>query len=477
MYRSDKLGNYVFWIRNDFRFHDNTALVEAINNIKEDKKLILIFYLDSKQFKTGHNSHNYFFSALNTFYKTCLNKGLNIYFLYGDIIESFNKLINDFEDIERVYFNIDETGYENLRDEKVSKLLKKRNIEVLKYHDHYIHSGKEILKDDKSHYKVFTPYYNKWKNKFKPTELNIDYEKLKNVTLNDFGEKDAIGKKKFYELINNIKKDFSGETGEKKAKKNLEDFINLKLNKYHENRDYPYIQGTSKISHFLSTGQISIREVYNSISNMPDSLGKETFIKELAWRDFYNMIYYFYPNQNNEEIIEKYRDLEWNYNKSNFEKWKEGFTGFPIVDAGMRQLKKEGWMHNRLRMVVASFLVKDLLIDWRLGEEYFSEMLIDYDSASNIGGWQWAASVGTDAVPYFRVFNPTTQGQKFDLEGKFIKEYVEELSNIPKEYIHEPYKYVKQLNSKYGIDIEKIYNKPIVDHKLQRLKAIKMFKI
>ena len=145
-------------------------------------------------------------------------------------------------------------------------------------------------------------------------------------------------------------------------------------------------------------------------------MGNEIFIKELAWRDFYNMIYYFHPNQHNEEIIEKYRCINWEYDEGNFIKWKSGLTGFPIIDAAMRQLSEEGWMHNRLRMITASFLIKDLLIDWRLGEKYFSEMLIDYDIASNIGGWQWAASVGTDAVPYFRIFNPITQSKKYDPE-------------------------------------------------------------
>lgn len=187
------------------------------------------------------------------------------------------------------------------------------------------------------------------------------------------------------------------------------------------------------------------------------------------------MIYHFYPKQKDEEIIEKYRNIRWEYDESRIEKWKEGKTGFPIVDAAMRQLKTEGWMHNRLRMIVASFFTKDLLMDWRIGEKYFSEMLIDYDSASNIGGWQWAASVGTDAVPYFRIFNPNVQGKRFDPEGSFIKKYVEELRNIPAKYIQEPFKYAQQIRKECGIDIERIYDEPIVNHKEQRLRAIELF--
>ncbi|MDD2391650.1 MAG: FAD-binding domain-containing protein, partial [Bacilli bacterium] len=207
------------------------------------------------------------------------------------------------------------------------------------------------------------------------------------------------------------------------------------------------------------------------------SIGQETFIKELAWRDFYNMIHHYNQNQKDEEIIKKYRNILWSNDEDFFNLWKEGNTGFPIIDAAMRQLKKEGWMHNRLRMIVSSFLVKDLLIDWRLGERYFSEMLIDYDSSSNIGGWQWSASVGIDAQPYFRIFNPTIQSQKFDEEGLFIKKYVKELKSIPSKYIHEPYKYEKELRSQYGIEISEIYRKPIVNHKEQKLKALEMFNI
>lgn len=467
----------VVWIRNDLRFHDNIALIEAINHIEGHDRLIITFYLDPKLFKNGTNSHDYFFSSLNGFYKICLKKGLDIYFMYGELLYCFDKLLKKFANIERIYFNIHESGYGQIRDQEVSSFLKERDVKVLTYHDHYIHSAKDILKSDNSHYKVFTPYYNNWREEFKCSELDINYDKLMKITLNNYTDKDTQGRETFYQLIDDVKKDFSEIVGEERARKALKDFVSLKLFEYHNKRDYPYIDGTSGLSHYLSTGQISIREVYNTVVKMPSSMGKDVFIKELAWRDFYNMIYHFHPNQHNEEIISKYRNIFWNYKGEDFIKWKEGKTGFPIVDAAMRQLKEEGWMHNRLRMITASFLVKDLLIDWRMGEKYFSEMLIDYDSASNIGGWQWVASVGTDAVPYFRIFNPTAQSQKFDPEGKFIKRYVKELNDIPKEYIHEPYRYMKQLKSQYGIDIENLYSKPMVDHKIQRLRAIEMFNI
>ncbi len=286
----------VVWIRNDLRFYDNIALIEAINHIKEDDRLILAFYLDPKQFKIGTNSHDYFFSALNSFYKSSLKKGIDIYFMYGELLYCFDRLLREFGNIERIYFNMDESGYGKTRDQELSNFLKESNVEVLAYHDHYIHSAKDILKSDNSHYKVFTHYYNNWREEFKYGELDINYDKLMKVTLNNFTDKDKQGKEKFYQLIDDIKNDFSKLTGEEKARETLKDFVNLKLSQYDENRDYPYINGTSRLSHFLSTGQISIREVYNNVLRMPPSKGKEVFIKELAWRDFYNMIYHFHPS-------------------------------------------------------------------------------------------------------------------------------------------------------------------------------------
>lgn len=463
------------WIRNDLRLEDNTALIEALKNIQNNEKILMLFHLNPKQIKSGTYSHDYFFSALNTFYKNCVEKELDLYFVYGDLQDCFCKLLKEFGIIHKVYYNMDDSGYGELRDGEIKEFFRNHGIISMGCDDHHIHSAKEILKEDGSHYKVYTPYYNKWSQSFVALPQKIDYDRLKERILKDFSSKNPEGQNKFNEIIDRIETDFSKDTGEQRAKETLDDFVKNRLAQYDETRDYPYIDGTSRLSKFLSTGQISIRQVYQRLLQAENSKGKQTFIKELAWRDFYNMIYRFYPNQKNEEIIEKYRNLRWEYDEVKWIQWKEGKTGFPIVDAAMRQLKKEGWMHNRLRMIVASFLTKDLLMDWRMGEVYFSQMLIDYDSASNIGGWQWAASVGTDAVPYFRVFNPVTQGKKFDPDGKFIQQYVQELKDIPAKYIHEPFRYAKQIKKECAIEIETIYYKPIVDHKAQRLKAIELF--
>lgn len=471
----------VVWIRNDLRLDDNTALIEAVKHTREGEKLLLLFHINPIQLKIGTHSHDYFFCALNTFYQDCLERGLDIYFLYGDLEESFSKWIKEFHSldyhIKRVYFNRDDSGYGEVRDAKIKKYLKSVDIVIMEYDDHHIHAAKDVLKEDGSHYKVYTPYFNKWVQSAGHRVEKIDYDKLGKIILCDFSGADLQGKSLFYEIVGQIEHDFSEFTGEKKAKMALREFLDHRLDEYDETRDYPHIDGTSRLSKFLSTGQLSIRALYQAALEAPYSKGRATFIKEIAWRDFYNMIYHFYPHQKEEEIIEKYRDIKWEYHEKKLQQWKEGKTGFPIVDAAMRQLKKEGWMHNRLRMIVASFLTKDLLMDWRIGERYFSEMLIDYDSASNIGGWQWAASVGTDAVPYFRIFNPSAQSKKFDPQGEFIKQYVPELGDIPVKYIHEPFKYAKQIKRECEIEIEKIYFAPLVDHKEQRLKAIELFQV
>ena len=218
-----------------------------------------------------------------------------------------------------------------------------------------------------------------------------------------------------------------------------------------------------------------IRTVFDAVSQEPESDGRTTFIKELCWRDYYNMIYAMYPDQQEKAIKTSFQNVVWQNNEDHFKAWRTGRTGFPIVDAAMRQLNETGWMHNRLRMVVASFLTKDLLIDWRWGEKYFREKLVDYDPASNIGGWQWAASTGTDSVPYFRVFNPTIQSEKFDPNGTFIKQYVPELKSIKGKKIHQPNQLTDAEQKAYGVKLNDDYPQPIVDHKAARLRAIAMY--
>lgn len=260
--------------------------------------------------------------------------------------------------------------------------------------------------------------------------------------------------------------------GSHAALKTLDNFIEKDLNDYDINRDLPILNATSKLSKHLRSGEISARTVYKKVMATKPSLGKNTFIQELAWRDFYNMTYANNPLSKTQGLKAEFDMVKWENDQEKFIAWKNGQTGFPIVDAGMRQLKKTGFMHNRLRMICGSFLVKDLLIDWRLGEVFFQEHLIDYDAASNIGGWQWLASTGSDSAPYFRIFNPTTQSMRFDKDGDFIRKYVSELEKVVGKKIHEPAKLNPLEQKEFKVMIGKDYPAPIVDHKKQRLKVL-----
>ncbi len=460
------IGKNICIIRNDLRLHDNTALIEAIaycaNN---NEKLTLIFHINTEQIKEGTNSNDYFFSALHVFYKRIKEMGSDILFLYGSPKEAFNDFVCHYQNVDRVFFNASERGYGLRRDSEISRILEERGIAVHTYLDKHLHSSHEILNGNQAHYKVFTPYYNKWISLDKGVVTPFDKVAFQQVICNDFDNK---YKETFHQILNSRKTIFDDLCGEQRALDDLDRFIKEDIDDYDNARDIPSLDATSRMSRYLSSGEVSIRQIYNAVMQASDTKGKETYIKELAWRDFYNMVYTVHPTQHNEEIIEKYRTIKWNKNKYLFDIWKDGLTGYPFVDAGMRQLKETGFMHNRLRMIVASFLVKDLLIDWRLGEQYFRDMLLDYDSASNIGGWQWASSTGTDACPYFRIFNPTTQSKRFDRDGEFIQKYVEELRDVDPKYIHEPYKYKGKLDLLY-------YPSPIVVHKEQRVKALDMY--
>ncbi|MBL0106127.1 MAG: FAD-binding domain-containing protein [Ignavibacteria bacterium] len=255
------------------------------------------------------------------------------------------------------------------------------------------------------------------------------------------------------------------------------------MHRYKSDRDFPSLNGTSFLSAHLHFGTIGIREAFRTakvkldkIKSENDSKEVETWINELLWREFYYHITFHNPQLTYQSFKKEYDDLKWNYDETEFCKWCEGKTGYPIVDAGMRQLNTEGWMHNRIRMIVAMFLTKDLFIDWRLGEKYFAEKLIDTDFSSNNGGWQWSASTGVDAQPYFRIFNPYLQSKKFDPNGEYIKKYVPELSSLPVEFVHEPQIMNSAEQEKYKVTIGKDYPYPMTDHKAAKDIAIRNFK-
>ncbi|WP_026690967.1 cryptochrome/photolyase family protein [Alteribacter aurantiacus] len=469
---------YATWFRSDFRLEDHAALYHCLETTKhEDGKWFAFFHLDPSFTEEIDLHHDYFFQTLAFFKDTCEEKGIHLHIVYGGLEEALERVINNIPALHTVFFNRDDAGENSERDEDAIHILENNNINAYAYEDAHLHGPNEITKQDGTPYKVFTPYFKAWSKHEKPRSYQVAQEAL----LHFQSELEPIHKKgeTFFkdEVLPRCEHTWKG-IGRTEALDRLETFVDERLAYYKDERDIPRKAATSRLSPYLKTGVLSPREVFHSAAARREDAGTgaETYLSELAWRDFYYMIHAHHPKSKDKELTEKYTSLNWGQDKDRFEAWKNGRTGFPIVDAGMRQLKEIGWMHNRLRMITASFLTKDYLIDWRLGERYFQTKLIDYDASSNIGGWQWAASVGTDAVPYFRVFNPTTQGKRFDPNGEFIRKYVPELSDVPDKYIHEPLKMPDHIQDEANCRIGKDYPEPTVDHGTQRKKAIEMFK-
>lgn len=436
----------VFIFRRDLRCVDNTTL-NLLNG-----KILPIFIFNEKQI--DKNKNNYYSANAAQFLFESLDEMpyLNYYYTNDDI-KILNELKNRFN-IKTIGFNRDYTPYAINRDNEIKKWCKANNIEIITDEDYTLHQIGSITKDDNKPYQKFTPFYKKAILK-KPASIKIkkfdfikDDKSLHNIS--------------FLRPIAN--KEIKVNGGRTKALIILKKLKENYFKNYDEERDYPYLDKTTKLSAYIKFGCISIREVYYSL---PVNHG---IIRELIWHDFYANITFFFPYIFNNSFIKKYDNIKWDYNEQLFNNWKNGTTGFPIIDASMRQLNTCGWMHNRCRMLVASFLTKNLFIDWRKGEQYFATRLVDYDPSSNNGGWQWCASTGTDSQPYFRIFSPSAQLKKFDKDCLFIKKWIPELKDVDNKIIHnwENIKDYSKLNIKYP--------KPIINMKETSKRFINKFK-
>jgi len=423
----------VFWFRRDLRLNDNAGLYHALIS---GKPVIPIFIFDETILSKLENKHDKrvdFIHRSLTELKSELRKmGSDLLIFHGEPIEVYNQLIKDYS-VKSVFANHDYEPYAQKRDASISELLSEQGIAFQTFKDQCIFEKGEVLKDDGKPYTVYTPYSKKWKAK-----------------LNSFYLKSYPTEKYFTNFLK-----FDGENsptleeiGFQKTNISIpstEAEISV-LENYHETRDIPSIEGTSKLSVHLRFGTISIRQLAQTAMKT-----NEKFLNELIWRDFYMTILWHFPHVVDGSFRPSYDRIEWESNEQHFNAWCRGETGYAIVDAGMRQLNETGWMHNRVRMIVASFFTKHLLLDWRLGEAYFAQKLIDFELSSNNGGWQWAAGSGCDAAPYFRVFNPYLQTERFDSELKYIQKWVPEFQELT-------------------------YPQPIVDHKWARLRAIDRYK-
>jgi len=422
----------IFWFRRDLRTKDNAGLFHALNS---DEKVLPIFIFDNSildELEKNDARVNFIHNQLviiNNELQKC-EKSLAVF--YGKPKDIFEKLLAE-NKVNTVFTNHDYEPYARKRDKEVYQIFKENNINFKTSKDQVIFEKSEVVKDNGTPYVVYTPFSRKWKEKLNNT--NISYynseDKLDNIASHSypFLSLENIGFKP-----TNIS--FPKFTVSEKLMEN-----------YEATRNFPAINGTSMLGVYLRFGTISVREMVKNALTVKN----ETFLNELIWREFFMQILWHFPHTVKESFKPKYDAIVWNNNKVLFKKWCEGKTGYPFVDAGMRELNATGHMHNRVRMIVASFLCKHLLIDWRWGETYFAQKLLDYEQASNVGNWQWAAGSGVDAAPYFRIFNPTEQIKKFDKDLKYIKKWIPELET-----------------SKYP--------KPIVDHKEAREKCLKTYK-
>jgi len=462
------------WFRSDIRMDDNPALRDACANYSE---VHAIYLYSPKQLNT-HNESNVkidFLIQNLTILTNNLNKfNIPLTVLESDGFDNDSLLIKDISierQIDKVFWNNQIGEDEQARDRKTIEFLSKINIEHESFFDQVVYEPGTLKTGQGGPYSVFTPYKRKWIENFDMDflDINFKYEVKKPSKISSNIESFN------FQFIQNHTVDMNQwRPGEDEAAARLNNFLKNKIIDYSKNRNDPIIDGTSRISPYLALGIISSKRCIlealklNNFEFNSGHTGITKWIDEIVWREFYKNIMFCFPKVSKGQPFQDYSKLiKWRYVESEFNAWKEGMTGFPIVDAAMRQLQNEGWMHNRLRMVVAMFFTKNMLHDWRLGEAYFMQNLIDGDFASNNGGWQWSSSTGTDAAPYFRIFNPITQSTNFDKEGLFIKKYIPELKDLDKSVIHNPPKEHRKYCK---------YPEPILDLKESRLRAIAAFK-
>lgn len=425
----------VFWFRRDLRLEDNVGFYKALSG---KFPVLPIFIFDTEileRLPKADARVTFIFETLQDIRSELQNHGSSIAIYLGAPVNVFKDIISDFE-VQNVITNRDYEPYAIKRDKEIEEFLSEKEIGFYTFKDQVIFEKDEIVKDDGNPYVVYTPYSKKWLEKFeasihaktydasKKSNNLYQHSRLPNLTLDDLGFIKSAIKVKPYDISEST------------------------IENYQNTRNFPAnTEGTSHISPHLRFGTVSIRSLVTNALKIKNI----TYLKELIWREFFMQILWHFPETVDKSFKPKYDRIEWQNNEEAFEAWKEGKTGYPFVDAGMRQLNETGYMHNRVRMIVASFLCKHLLIDWRWGEAYFAEKLLDYEQSSNVGNWQWAAGSGVDAAPYFRIFNPTTQIEKFDKNQVYLKRWLPDFGT-------------------------KKYPEPIVNHKDARERCLHRYK-
>jgi deoxyribodipyrimidine photo-lyase len=462
------MSTVIWWIRRDLGLSDNQALSAALS---QADVVIPLFILDPKLLtspRASQNRNGFLFDGLRQLDSNLRQRGSALILREGDPLEVLRIIYRE-TGAECIFAEADVSPYAKQRDDRILRQLPLKLIPGVT-----VHPPESLLKPDGTPYTVFTPFSNKWRNLSFPGKSFSAPEKL--AALPALASLDVPDSPKspsasiFW-------------VGEAEAQKRLDSFVDSHIYAYAETRNRVDLNGTSGLSPYLRFGMLSARQVAWAareagarVQNPAGRKGVETWINELIWREFYATLLHYYPKVLRTAFRPELRNIRWQDDINGFEAWSEGLTGYPIVDAAMRQLNATGWMHNRARMITASFLVKDLMIDWRQGERYFMQHLLDGDPASNNGGWQWIAGTGADAAPYFRIFNPVLQGKKFDPHGTFVRCWVPELSKVPDAFIHTPWSMPEDVQSRIGCRIGKKYPSPIVDHAKARQYVMEIYR-
>ena len=461
------------WFRRDLRDYDHAALYHALRRAQQ---VFCVFVFDREILNAlpdpADRRVEFIHASVTELQQALEAKGGGLIVKYGRARDEIERLATELK-IDALFFNHDDDPAALSRDAAVEATLRARDIAVHHFKDTVIFERDEVLTGGGTPYSVFTPYKKAWLKQLTPYYLSA--YPVDAYTGSFAAHSTQVQSLQDTGFAPTNLAALSLPTGMSGAARLLDDFMD-RIDRYQEARDFPALKGPSYLSVHLRFGTVSIRQLA-AAAWQQGGRGAQTWLSELIWRDFYHQVLWHRPDVAAGHTFKlQYDTLPWPNPPGHFEAWCEARTGYPLIDAAMRQLNQTGYMHNRLRMVTASFLTKDLLVDWRLGERYFADKLIDFDLAANNGGWQWAASVGCDAQPWFRIFNPVTQSKKFDPQGRFIRRYLPELAGVPDKYLHAPWTRPDSEHQRLGCVLGRDYPVAIVEHAIQRVQTLALFK-
>lgn len=467
----------VVWMRRSLRLADNPALLEATKN---HKAVLCCFVLDPQDsWANGSAIRSWLDKSLRSLTQELVSKGSQLYIAQGNAVSEILRICEETK-AKKLYVPKRYDSWGLFEEKKLQSKVSGLDLQLELLQSYLLWEPLDVLTNMKTPYKVYTAFWNACL-KVPPPAKPLPAPKTVHCPLTLFKASVEIDKLKLKPKINWDSVFFEEwEVGETAAHKNLSRLLKSTISSYEVNRNIPGIAGTSRLSPHLALGEISPRQIWWKVLEKRGeknlSFSELVYLKELVWREFSQHLIFHFPQLVSEPLRENFKRFPWKKDPEAFDKWKRGMTGFPIVDAGMRELWKTGWMHNRVRMIVASFLVKNMMVSWKEGADWFQDTLVDFDLANNVLGWQWVAGCGVDASPFFRIFNPILQGEKFDKDGAYVKKWCPELAELPSKWIHQPFSAPASVLAEYGLVLGKNYPLPMLKLPESRDLALKAFK-